>query len=117
MRRNGWHIQRDGAVLTHARHLPARFDLSAVAWFPQLRRGRLAQQIRQDMWRRFQDLRGFSPAVEVTRDVEGLIVRAGGRISGRANTQHLCAELEAMLHQPDLRARWMRSARIDEVAK
>lgn len=116
MRRNGWYTQRDGAVLTHARQIPARFDLSADARFPHLRRERLAQQIRQDMWRRFQDHRGFSPVVEITRDRDGLMVRAGGRIAGRANIAKLSAEIEAMLYEPELRSRWMRSARLSEVA-
>ncbi len=100
-----WHTLRDAEVLTLARRLPPRFDVEASAEFPPLRRGRLAHQVRQDLWRRLKRLRGFSPVVEVRRRPSGLRVRAGGQVEGRVppGTSEAIAEL---LHDPALRARW-----------
>ena len=51
MSRNRWHILRERDRYTLARHVPARFDVEATAHFPPARMDRLAQQIRQDLWR------------------------------------------------------------------
>ena len=106
MSRSGFHIQRDADSVTVARHLPARFDIVAETWFPPLRKGRLAQQIRQDLWRRLSDVRGFSPVVEV-RDAGGeLHVRAGGRMDCNF-PRGLRLTIEEFLAQPELRQRWI----------
>ena len=111
MSRSGFHIQRDADSVTVARHLPARFDIVAETRFPPLRKGRLAQQIRQDLWRRLSDVRGFSPVVEV-RDAGGeLHVRAGGRMDCNF-PRGLTLAIEEFLAQPDLRQRWMTHARL-----
>lgn len=107
-----WHTVRDGATLTLARHLPARFDICAETRMPSARRGRLAMQIRQDLWRKLRGLRGFSPVIQISSEREHVHVRAGGRLmAGRAP----CGtndEIAALLDDPALRARWMRWARI-----
>ena len=107
--RGNWHELRDGHSYTLTRHLPARFDVSACAVFPVLRRGRLARQIRQDMWRMLQDLRGFSPVVQVSSHQDGLLVRAGGRVMGRASGVE--ARIHDFLNDPNRRARWIVCAR------
>ncbi|MEX0302130.1 MAG: hypothetical protein AB3N24_06880, partial [Leisingera sp.] len=69
----------------------------------------LAHQVRQDMWRKLQSLRGFSPVVEVTAEGQGLRVRAGGQVMGRvpSNAAGLIADV---LEHPGNRARWLRHA-------
>lgn len=110
MARHGWHILREGPVLTLARRLPVRFDLVAEADFAPGRRLRLASQIRQDMWRKLQGLRGFSPVVEVTQTEIGLHVRAGGALPKGPNPAYAVSQLETLLADPALRARWQRGA-------
>jgi hypothetical protein len=107
MARNGWHILRDEDGLTLARHLPARFDVSAEAEVPLCDAGRLARQVRQDMWRAMQRVRGFSPVVRVERVSGGLRVTAGGRLADPRTAAHVLPRIEAMLDDPDLRARWL----------
>ncbi|WP_323763550.1 hypothetical protein [Marinovum sp.] len=105
-----WHIRRDAGGLTLSRQPVAQFDVSASAGFPPLRMLRLAQMIRQDMWRRLQGLRGFSPVVQVRRGDDGLCVTAGGAVAGRFPKAHTEAQIDALLHDPALRARWQRCA-------
>lgn len=105
-----WHITHDGPTLTLSRTPTPRFDVEASARFPDANRRRLASQIRQDMWRRLQRLRGFRPVVEITRDAHGLAVRAGGAIDGRVPPAARAA-LHDLLSDPGLRARWLRCAR------
>ncbi|MEM7525428.1 MAG: hypothetical protein AAF360_17075 [Pseudomonadota bacterium] len=111
MSRGDWHTLRDGAVVTVARRLPARFDVMAEAAFPLLRRGRLAHLIRQDVWRALQNQRGFSPVVRVERMSAGLAVRAGGRLDAPA-TRSLRDRIAAVLDDPANRSRWARDARL-----
>ncbi|MFV0358314.1 hypothetical protein [Tropicimonas sp.] len=106
-----WHILRDGARLTLARHLPARFDVEARTTLPAARRLRIASQIRQDLWRAIRSQRGFSPVVEVVRAGGGLTVRAGGRITGaQFNRERIEARIAALLDDPSHRDRWLRSS-------
>ncbi|MFD0980163.1 hypothetical protein [Tropicimonas aquimaris] len=111
MRRGGWHVLRDGAILVLARQVPLRFDVVAAGRFPPVRRERLATQIRQDLWRALQGQRGFSPVVEVTDRGDFVEVRAGGRVAaGRFDRAGLEARIEAVLAEPRNRARWLRCA-------
>lgn len=115
MARNTWHILRDDTCLTLARHLPVRFDVSAEAVLPDGGRLRLARQVRQDLWRRLQGQRGFSPVVEVARKGGSCHVRAGGRIDGRFAKARLEAEIASLLADPKARARWSAHAAHREV--
>lgn len=110
MARNDWHILRDEDGLTLARHLPARFDVSAVSLFPLCHAGRLAQQVRQDMWRALQRVRGFSPVVRVERLDTGLRVTAGGRVPPASKSASVVQRLDDLLANPQVRARWLRWA-------
>ncbi len=109
MTQTSWQTQTEGRTVTIARALPVRFDVSASAQFPMLARRRLAHQIRQDMWRALQNVRGFSPVVRVEPLENGLHVTAGGRI-GVPKSAHLTARIEALLNDPGLRARWIKCA-------
>ncbi|MGR3678014.1 MAG: hypothetical protein ACU0AZ_08520 [Paracoccaceae bacterium] len=104
-----WHIQRDATGLTLARALPARFDVSAETVLPLGDPLLLAHQIRQDMWRALQNLRGFSPVVRIDVGEAEVQVIAGGRVSGRvpATTVGRIAEV---LETPANRQRWQRYA-------
>ncbi|AHD00359.1 hypothetical protein [Leisingera methylohalidivorans] len=109
MSSSGWHITRKDGGLTLSRRLPARFDVAAETLLPQADPQRLAHQIRQDLWRRLQRLRGFSPVVEITPEGQGLRVRAGGQVLGRvpSNAAGLIADV---LENPANRTRWLRHA-------
>jgi hypothetical protein len=106
-----WHTQTDGDTVTLARALPARFDVSASASFPMLARARLAHQIRQDMWRALQNIRGFSPVVRVERSDAGLRVTAGGRVP-KPISKHIAERIEVLLNDEVLRARWIKCAQV-----
>ncbi|UWQ38537.1 hypothetical protein K3552_05905 [Leisingera aquaemixtae] len=109
MTRSRWHITRTDSSLTLSRRLPAQFDVAAVTVLPAGDPLRLAHQIRQDMWRKLQSLRGFSPVVEITAEGQGVKVRAGGQVMGRvpSNAAGLIAEV---LENASSRARWVRHA-------
>lgn len=104
-----WHIQRDAQALALARILPARFDVSAETVLPLADPLRLAHQIRQDMWRALQRVRGFSPVVRLEHTGAALQVTAGGRLAGRVppNVPGVIADI---LSCPRNRARWVRHA-------
>lgn len=108
--RRGFHTLRDGAVLTLARRVPVRFDVAASTRLPDARRGRVAHQVRQDLWRNLQSLRGFSPVVRVIRQADGLLVEAGGQVDG-AIPRGTEARIADLLADPQRRARWMAHAR------
>lgn len=108
-----FHTLRDGARLLHARRLPVRWDVEASTVLPEAGpragRGRLAAQVRQDMWRALRNLRGFAPAVEVARREGALHIRAGGQVAG-AIAPGTSRRIAALLECPALRARWLRGA-------
>lgn len=106
-----WHITH-GEPYVLARRAPARFDLAAEAVFPRVRsRRRLAQQIRQDLWRDLKHQRGFSPVIEIRGEEETLRVRAGGRVDGAPfDGARLEARISALLADPARRTRWLRYA-------
>ena len=105
MSRKGWHILREGDGLTLARRLPVRFDVVAETRLVDGSLTRLAQQIRQDLWRLLQRLRGFSPVIELTRRDGVVHVRAGGRIDG-AVPPGTRDRIVALLADSQTRARW-----------
>lgn len=109
MTQKNWHTQKDGACVTVSRQLPARFDVSASARFPVVARTRLAHQIRQDMWRALQNLRGFSPVVRVEQGENELTVTAGGRL-GHPIAAHVAQTIDGLLNDATLRARWIKCA-------
>lgn len=111
MTRNSWHIERDEDRLTLARHLPARFDFAVEARFPDVGRFKLAQQIRQDLWRALQNMRGYSPVVEVLRDEAGLLVRAGGQVDAKFSRSFAQARAHDVLTDAANHKRWVSHAR------
>ena len=117
MARNRWHITHDEQAVTVSRHLPARFDVSAETVIGQGSRLRVAQQVRQDMWRRLQRVRGFSPVVRVVEREDGLHVTAGGRCAGRFPQDAVKAEIDALLADPKLRLRWRNYATVGRGAQ
>lgn len=110
MTRSNWHTLRDGDTVTVARHVPVRFDVVAETHLPVARAGRVAHQVRQDMWRALRNLRGFSPVVSVTRNANDMRVQAGGRVAGRHNPAQVQAQIADLLNNPANRARWVAHA-------
>ena len=111
----GWWERREGATYALTRRLPLRWDVAADSRLPDLGRRRLAHAVRQDLWRMLQDLRGFSPAVEVVRAGDLCCLRAGGRVDGR-RPPDLPARIIEMLEDPARRAAWVRAAAHRRVA-
>ncbi|NVK15615.1 MAG: hypothetical protein HWE35_15700 [Rhodobacteraceae bacterium] len=109
MTRTPWHITRTDSTLTLSRRVPARFDVAAETVLPSGDPLRLAHQIRQDMWRKLQRLRGFAPVVKITVAGQGLRVRAGGQVAGRVPA-NAAAQITEVLENPARRARWVRHA-------
>ncbi len=110
MSRKGWHVLREGSALILARRLPARFDVWAETRLAPASRLRLATQIRQDLWRALQGLRGFSPVVEVSALECGVAVKAGGRVEGCFDRVHVRQAIIDVLEAPGNRSRWLRCA-------
>ncbi|WP_375697758.1 hypothetical protein [Pseudophaeobacter sp. TrK17] len=111
--RGKWHISREEDSLTVARQVPPRFDVAVSVVLPPAEPLRLAQQIRQDMWRAVQTVRGFSPVVKVVEQGDSLLVTAGGRVAGRVPGK-LASEIKAVLEDEAKRSRWLRHARRDK---
>ena len=103
----GWHIQKGEGQVTLSRQLPARFDVQAATTLPHANMVRLVSQIRQDLWRALQNLRGFSPVVQITKGSDQLEVIAGGRILGTTSAKTI-EQIQAVLEDPQNRARWLR---------
>lgn len=108
--RSRWHILREGNALIMTRRLPVRWDVEAETTLPDGGLLRTAQQVRQDMWRALQDLRGFAPIVEVRRSGGQLHLRAGGAVDGKLAQAHVETVISELLSCSDRRARWCRHA-------
>ncbi|PTQ71233.1 hypothetical protein [Celeribacter persicus] len=109
-----WHILKEQGALTLARRLPARFDVAVMAVIEGgagLRKSRIAAQVRQDMWRSLQNLRGFAPVVRVAERGGNLEITAGGTVAGRFPKSETEACIRTLLESEDHRARWVRFAR------
>lgn len=92
--------------------MPVRFDFSAQVMLPRCAKRRLASQIRQDMWRLLQNLRGFSPIVRVEDAGEQLRITAGGRMDRQPFPKGNCEEkLRDMLADRKNAIRWVTFAR------
>ncbi|MGB0659712.1 MAG: hypothetical protein ACPGNV_05975 [Mangrovicoccus sp.] len=112
-----WVIREEGGALwLHRPHAP-RMDFFAVSEFPEASRHILAHEIRKDLWRELQNLRGFSPVVKIKRHAKGLTVQAGGQVSGRSWPKALAeAQITALLTDPTKRARWIAHAARKQVS-
>ncbi len=104
-----WHITRGEGEVTLSRQLPARFDVVAEVTLPMGDPVRLVHQIRQDLWRALQQVRGFSPVVRARQDGATIRIEAGGRVA-QPIAPGLTARIEDVLACPARRARWARHA-------
>lgn len=107
--KRGWHVWDDGATYLVVRRHPVRWDFSAQTRLPDMGRRRLAHAVRQDMWRVLQRVRGFAPVVSVTRDAQGILLRAGGQVEGRMSGA-IGARVAQMLDDPARHAAWAKAA-------
>ena len=100
---------KDEGQVTVSRQLPARFDVSANTQLAGGNALRIAMQVRQDMWRALQGLRGFSPVVQVTPVNGALNIEAGGRVMGNVAST-LEVDIQSVLENPKNRVRWLKCA-------
>ncbi|KMW56109.1 hypothetical protein AIOL_001061 [Candidatus Rhodobacter oscarellae] len=106
---NTWIVEQSETRVLVTRRKPVRWDVSARAEFPPCKALRLAHQIRQDMWRELQKIKGFCPAVEVELG-EVFQVRAGGRVARHVHP--LASEwVEDLLNSNTHRRRWLAYAK------
>jgi hypothetical protein len=105
-----WHITQTERSLTLSRQLPPRFDFVVRTQLPPGNPKRLAHQIRQDLWRALQRVRGFSPVIQLDQTSDGWVVTAGGRAAG-CIAPATRTRATAVLEHAGNRARWMRHAR------
>lgn len=110
MARNAWHILKDDQSVTVARRVPARFDVVSEAKLPLGDKLRVAQQVRQDLWRALQNQTGFSPVVEVRESDGSLSIRAGGQCDRKIARQLIENRIADLLNDAGKRARWVRFA-------
>ncbi len=106
--RKRWYITQDAGVWTLCRSLPARFDLWAETFLPEANPARLMHQIRQDLWRALQKVRGFQPVIQLRPEADMWRVRAGGQapVFARVHTE----TVSDVLADPRNRARWIQHA-------
>lgn len=110
MSKNAWHILKDDQSVTVARRVPARFDVVSEAKLPLGDKLRVAQQVRQDLWRALQNQTGFSPVVEVRESDGALSIRAGGQCDRKIARQTVESRIADLLNDASKRARWVRFA-------
>jgi hypothetical protein len=106
IKRGNWFEIYDGPCFTLARRLPARFDISREISMPLMSAPRLARQIRQDIWRKLQSIRGFLPVVEITDRGAHLHVRAGGELTCPAPFERSGERIFDVLSNRDNQRRW-----------
>jgi hypothetical protein len=106
IKRGNWFEIYDGPCFTLARRLPARFDISREISMPLMSAPRLARQIRQDIWRKLQSIRGFLPVVEITDSGAHLHIRAGGELTCPAPFERSGERIFDVLSNRDNQRRW-----------
>lgn len=109
----GWTTARTEGAVTVSRAGRARFDLSVETQLAgnALSLGRIAHQIRQDIWRACQNVRGFSPVIRVQAVGNSYHVIAGGQVDDRRGSPHVEQTIEVVLSRPANRNRWVTHAR------
>ena len=108
---NTWIIEQSDDTVLVTRRKPVRWDVEARASFPKCHPLRLAHQIRQDMWRDLQKIKGFCPAVEIEIG-DMMQVKAGGRVARHVHPQ-ANAWVHDLLTSDTNRRRWLAHARLD----
>ncbi|MEC3860362.1 hypothetical protein VK792_03625 [Mesobacterium sp. TK19101] len=105
--RGGWFEYRDADCYVLARRWPPRLDICAEARFPRVARGRLARQVRQDLWRALQDLRGFAPVIDIRTCGGGLRLLAGGQLACGRGGAGAGDRVAMVLNDANNRRRWL----------
>ena len=107
---NTWIIEQTDDTVLVTRRKPVRWDVAATASFPKCKALRLAHQIRQDMWRELQKIKGFCPAVEI-RLGDTFQVKAGGRVARHVHP-NANQWVQDLLNSDTHRRRWLAYARL-----
>lgn len=111
MSRASWHVKYEGEVVTLSRHARPVFDVAGETVLPDACRVRIAHQVRQDLWRALQNVRGFAPAVQIERNAAGLRVTAGGQLACSAPQAQVRDRIQHVLDDPKNRLRWVNYGR------
>ena len=106
IKRGNWFEIYDGPCFTLARRLPPRFDISCEVSMPLMSAPRLARQIRQDIWRKLQSIRGFLPVVQITDRGAHLHIRAGGELTCPAPFERSGERIFDVVSNRDNQRRW-----------
>jgi len=117
----GWTLHHSGGETTLDRSgFRGRWDvrvdrdlaIDSVAGHERGRiRGRIAHQVRQDVWRALRTVRGFVPRVTVSERIDGVTVAAGGALlTGSADRPSIEGALRRVLENTANRRRWVHHA-------
>ena len=101
----GWGMQKISGAFLICHYIPVRFDLSVETHFLFLSFRLLASQIREDMQKAMQSLRGFLSAIEIKKGTDDLSALAGGRLNCPVHLAPVEVCLHELLHGPQIRAR------------
>ena len=104
-----WLIDQSDTHVLVTRRKPVRWDVEASVSFSPCHPLRLAHQVRQDLWRELQKIKGFCPAVEIELG-DTFTIRAGGRIL-RHVPPGTNDRILALLNNGINRRRWLAYAR------
>lgn len=116
-----WQDIETGAGLLHCRPgMPDRWDVAVERRWPTgpVSRRRYARQVRQDIWRAAQAVRGFVPRVVVATDPTHIHITGGGVMAagrkGHCLPPGLHDRIADILDNPMNRRRWAAHARAKE---
>lgn len=112
MGRTAWHITDQDGVLRLSRRGAGAMDVAIETSLPNAGRRKVAQQMRQDLWRALQTVRGLSPVIEVARAGDMLRVRAGVHLACPAPQERIAQVIAQILNDPAHRQRWVNHARL-----
>ncbi|MEM9046834.1 MAG: hypothetical protein AAGC81_19315 [Pseudomonadota bacterium] len=105
--------ESDDAVVLAPRGIAPHWDLAVERSLPcptRCSRRHVARQIRQDLWRAMQVMRGFVPIVSVSWADQSAEIRAGGRFLCGAAPPNAFETIASVLDNEDNRRRWLAHA-------
>ncbi|MEM9099246.1 MAG: hypothetical protein AAGC79_12060 [Pseudomonadota bacterium] len=102
--------EKGEALILSPKGLAPVWDIEVSRILPSLRRCSrrwVAHQIRRDLWRAMQEMRGFVPVISVAWADHWLEIRAGGRILCGAAPPNAFETIASVLDNEDNRRRWL----------
>ena len=108
----GWVMRKTSGMFLVRLRILVRFDLCVEARFPYVGMRLLSRQIRQGMWREFQNQRGFLPVFEIKKGSGDLPLLVGGQLNCFVHLGSAEVRLRELLHELQMRTRWLQFAAI-----